>query len=86
MSVGAFDPDAIMRRVRAAANASDPAKEAKPLRSEGDLSRLAELASSSALRTSDAACRNAPEADAIEERAALCAQSVRLHSLRHGRG
>ena len=52
MSLPAFDPDAIMRRVRAAAaKASEPAKVANPLKEDAGVSSLAGLA---ALPASDA--------------------------------
>lgn len=44
MSIAVFDPEALMRRVRAAAKAPEPAKTANPLRSEHEVSRLAEIA------------------------------------------
>jgi hypothetical protein len=46
MSVALFDPDEIMRAVRAATGLSPPAKVANPLKSRPDLSKLAELAAS----------------------------------------
>ena len=65
MSVAVFDPDAIMRRVRAATKASDPAKVANPLRIEAEISRLAELAACTASR----ADLDALGADAVAESA-----------------
>ena len=47
MSVALFDPDEIMRAVRAATGLSPPAKVANLLRSRPDLSNLAELAAAS---------------------------------------
>jgi hypothetical protein len=44
MSAAVFDPDAIMRAVRAIANPSSPAKTANPLKSGPNSSRLAVLA------------------------------------------
>ena len=72
MSVAAFDPDAIMHRVRAAAKASALAKSANPLRVEAEFSGLAELAASPASRAES----DALDDDAVAERMALCADAV----------
>jgi hypothetical protein len=77
MSVATFDPEATMRRVRAAAaKAADPAKAANPLKSEGESSRLAGLAAPLGSRAGDTADAEALDLDVIEERAALAADHV----------
>jgi len=73
MSIPTFDPDAIMRRVRAAAaKAREPAKVANPLK-EDPVSSLAGLAAFPVSRA-DPDARDL--ADAIAERAALAADCV----------
>jgi hypothetical protein len=75
MSIAVFDPEAIMRRVRAAAKASEPAKAASLLRSEDEVSTLAEIAWPPGSHDGDTSDLDALDLDAIEERAAF-AESV----------
>jgi hypothetical protein len=74
MSFAVFDPEAIMRRVRAAAKARELAKTANPLKTEAEFSRLAELAAASG--SCDTADPAALDPAVVEERAGLAADRV----------